>query len=37
MYATNLEIKAKDTPNLTGVTDMSYMFYGATNLKGNFT
>jgi surface protein len=35
--ATNLQILATDTPNLSKVTDMSYMFYEATNLTGNFS
>jgi surface protein len=35
--ATNVQILATDTPNLSKVTDMSYMFYSATNLTGNFS
>lgn len=30
----NLNITATDVPNLSGVTDMSYMFYGCTKLTG---
>ena len=30
----SLNISATDVPNLNGVTDMSYMFYGCTNLNG---
>jgi surface protein len=37
MYAANVQILAQDLPNLTSVTDMSYMFYQATNLTGNFS
>ncbi|WP_299120935.1 BspA family leucine-rich repeat surface protein [uncultured Tenacibaculum sp.] len=33
--AENLVIKATDTPNLSKVTDMSYMFYKATNFNSN--
>jgi surface protein len=35
--AQHLAILATDTPNLISVTDMSSMFYGATNLTGNFS
>jgi surface protein len=35
--ATNLQILATDTPNLTKVTSMYGMFYNATNLTGNFS
>ena len=35
--ATNLSILAKDDPNTSNVTSMHAMFYGATNLTGNFT
>ena len=33
----NLQILATDTPNLSNVTSMVSMFYGATNLTGNFS
>jgi surface protein len=36
-YAQNLAILATDTPILSGVTNMSYMFYNATNLTGNLS
>ncbi len=32
----NLEILATDTPNFSGVTDVSYMFHYVYNLTGNF-
>jgi surface protein len=32
-----LVINATDTPNLSKVTDMQYMFYQTTNLTGNFS
>jgi surface protein len=32
-----LVINASDTPILSGVTDLSYMFYAAANLTGNFS
>ncbi|MDR0281788.1 MAG: DUF285 domain-containing protein [Candidatus Peribacteria bacterium] len=32
----NLQVLATDTPNFSGVTDVSYMFYNAYNLTGNF-
>jgi surface protein len=35
--ATNLAIKAADTPNLVNVVDMGNAFRGATNLTGNFS
>ena len=35
-YAKDLNIKAKDEPNLSNVTNMSYMFADTTNLTGNF-
>jgi surface protein len=35
--AVNLTISAKDSPNLSQVTNMSDMFYGAENLTGNFS
>jgi surface protein len=35
--AINLSILATDTPHLSQVTNMSGMFYGATNLTGNFS
>ncbi|MDR0606861.1 MAG: DUF285 domain-containing protein [Candidatus Peribacteria bacterium] len=35
--ATNLQILATDTPNLSNVKSMSQMFLGATNLTGNFS
>ncbi|MDR0606863.1 MAG: DUF285 domain-containing protein [Candidatus Peribacteria bacterium] len=35
--ATNLQILATDTPNLSKVTSMYGMFYNATNLTGNFS
>ena len=31
--ASNLTISATDTPNLTNVTDMSSMFYGASSFN----
>lgn len=31
----NLDVKSTDAPNLSGVTSLSGMFYGATNLVGN--
>jgi len=34
---TNLNIKAKDTPNMSAVTTMYRAFESATNLTGNFT
>jgi hypothetical protein len=36
-YAIHLVILAEDTPNLSQVVDMSYMFMNATNLTGNFS
>ncbi len=34
-YCTNMTYKATDTPDLSQVTDMSRMFFGATAFKGN--
>jgi surface protein len=36
-YATGLNIKATDTPDLSKVTSMYHMFYYTTNLTGNFS
>lgn len=36
-YASGLNIKAKDTPKISSVTDMRYMFANTTNLTGNFS
>jgi surface protein len=35
--ATNVQILATDTPNLSRVTSMNSMFHNATNLTGNFS